>query len=81
MGRSRPAVVAQRKMRMAPVCNAEGFKTGVRRNPNLGKLQAGYLFPEVRHLPRVKLSGVEASLELPRNRGAQVDDAPLARVY
>mmetsp|Transcript_14134 Transcript_14134/g.19469 ORF Transcript_14134/g.19469 Transcript_14134/m.19469 type:complete len:448 (-) Transcript_14134:239-1582(-) len=29
------------------VCEASGHKTGVKRNANLGKLQAGYLFPEI----------------------------------
>jgi len=46
---SRPAVLAQRKARMTPVCTAaaDTATTGVRRNPNIGKLQAGYLFPEI----------------------------------
>jgi len=44
---SRPAVVAQRKLRMAPVCTATEPTTNVKRNPNIAKLVAGYLFPEI----------------------------------
>lgn len=36
------------------VCAA--VNTGVKRNENIGKLQAGYLFPEVTSLPIVNLA-------------------------
>jgi hypothetical protein len=36
---------------VAETAQKEAVRTKVKRNVNLGKLQAGYLFPEVNHIP------------------------------